>query len=355
MKTLKSLSKKQKIILGVLSIIIAIAIPTIIFILSSKKPENNKKIEKPKTSKKIDKPKPKEKFYASLSGVEVSSKEEVNKPVIGVIIENSTHARPQSGLKDAEVVFEAIAEGGITRLLALYQQNQPEIIGPVRSLRSYYIDWASGFQSSVAHVGGSGDALSRIRNGQYRDIDEFFNTSTFWRARGRWAPHNVYTNYSNLINFHNSKGWNNSNFEGFSRKDERKSPNPNATQIQVNISGALYNSFYNYNSDCNCYFRGQAGGAHLDREKGDITPKVIVALKIPMILASDGLHNHYSTIGSGSGMVFQDGVAEEVVWEKLNEFSPLTLKKPNGEKLNLNRGQTWITAIPSSSGSVSWK
>lgn len=351
---LKNLTKKQKIVLSVFAILTLAIIGAGTFFLLSKKTEETK-IKTPKTSKKVEPPKPAEKFYSALSGVEVSNKEDSNKPVIGTMIENSPSARPQSGLADAEVIFEAIAEGGITRFLALYQQNQPELIGPVRSLRSYYIDWASGFQASVAHVGGSGDALARIRDGQHRDMDQFFNANTFWRATDRYAPHNVYTNFSNLLNLNNSKGWISSNFEGFSRKDDKKSSTPNATQIQISLSGPLYNTSYTYNSDCNCYTRHQAGAPHLDREKGEIKPKNIVALKIPMSLAADGLHNNYATIGTGSGVVFRDGVAEEITWEKSSEFSPLILKNANGETIKLNRGQTWVSAVPVQSGSVSWQ
>ena len=77
--------------------------------------------------------------------------------------------------KHAEVVYEAIAEGGITRFEAFYQQNKPQLIGPVRSVRPYYIDWAVPYQPSFAHVGGSAVALKEIRNGKYRDLDQFFN------------------------------------------------------------------------------------------------------------------------------------------------------------------------------------
>jgi hypothetical protein len=104
------------------------------------------------------------------------------------MIENSPDARPQSGLQDAGVVVEAIAEGGITRFLTLFQESQPQYIGPVRSLRPYYIDFAAPFQAGIAHVGGSPEALSRVRNGSYRDLDQFFNSAYFSRISARPAP-----------------------------------------------------------------------------------------------------------------------------------------------------------------------
>ena len=351
----KNLSKKQKIMFILLGLtIILISATVAFFALQAKKETPKKPKSNPVKVSKKETPKP-EKFYASLSGVQVGSIAEVNKPVIGVMIENSIPARPQSGLNQAEVVFEAIAEGGITRFLALYQQSQPELIGPVRSLRGYYLDWASGFQASVAHVGGSGDALARIRDGNHRDMDQFFNANSFWRAQDRYAPHNVYTNFTNLSSLNNSKGWLNSNFQGISYKDEAKNTTPNTSQIQINLSGHYYNTSYSYNTECNCYLRNQAGSAHLDREKGQIQPKNIVALRIEMGRGADGYHNVYSTIGSGSGVIFRDGVAEEITWEKSSEGSNIILKNQNGQQTKLNRGQTWIVAVPISSGSISWQ
>ena len=127
-------------------------------------------------------PKTAEKYYSHLNGIEVASKANLSKPVTAIMIENSPDARPHSGLKQAEVVYEAIAEGGITRFLTLFQQHKPQLIGPVRSLRMYYVDWLAPYQASVAHVGGSHASLQEVRNGKYRDIDQFFNGSSYWRA-----------------------------------------------------------------------------------------------------------------------------------------------------------------------------
>ena len=132
--------------------------------------------------------KPVEKYYSHLNGIEVASKADLSRPVTAIMIENSPDARPHSGLKQAEVVYEAIAEGGITRFLTLFQQHKPQLIGPVRSLRMYYVDWLAPYQASVAHVGGSHASLQEVRNGKYRDIDQFFNGSSYWRANDRRPP-----------------------------------------------------------------------------------------------------------------------------------------------------------------------
>ncbi|HEY5695624.1 MAG TPA: DUF3048 domain-containing protein, partial [Candidatus Saccharimonadales bacterium] len=111
------------------------------------------------------KPKPAPVYYSPLTGEKVADQAATLMPVTAIMIENSPDARPQSGIKQAGVVFEAIAEGGITRFLTLHQQDKPQMIGPVRSLRMYYVDWLAPFNASVAHVGGSLFALNEVRNG----------------------------------------------------------------------------------------------------------------------------------------------------------------------------------------------
>lgn len=154
------------------------------------------------------------KFYSPLTGNEVGDEATTKREVTAIMIENSPDARPQSGLKDSGIVFEAIAEGGITRFLALYQEQQPGLIGPVRSVRPYYIDWAAPFDASIAHIGGSYNALQSAQ-WTIKDIDQFFNAGAYWRASDRYAPHNVYTSFERLNALNEQKGYTSSTFTSF--------------------------------------------------------------------------------------------------------------------------------------------
>lgn len=300
------------------------------------------------------KPKPKP-FYSPLTGTRVKDEAATKRPVTAVMLENSPEARPQSGLKAAGVVYEAIAEGGITRFLALYQQEKPQLIGPVRSLRMYYLDWAAPYNASIAHVGGSAAALSEVRNGSYRDIDQFFNAGTYWRASDRYAPHNVYTSFKNLDALNTSKGYKESKFTGFARTDGKASAKPNAKEITLNISGPLFNVMYRYDQAKNTYQRFLAGAPHTDREAGQITADTVVALKVDMKnVMEDGYRESITTNGSGKAVVFQNGTATEVTWKKDGRKGQLRFIK-DGKDFELIRGKTWISAIPSGSGSVSWR
>lgn len=295
-------------------------------------------------------------YYSPLTGEKVDNEAATKQPVTAIMIENSPDARPQSGLKQSGVVYEAIAEGGITRFLTLHQQDKPQLIGPVRSVRLYYVDWLASYNASVAHIGGSAAALKEVRNGSYRDIDQFFNASTYWRATDRYAPHNVYTSFAKLDALNAAKGYKESVFTGFTRVDGKPSATPNATSIAINISGPLYNTSYTYDKATNKYNRLLAGVPHMDREEGAITPSVVVALKVDMSLVlEDGYREDIKAIGDGNAVIFQNGTAQEVSWHKPARISPITFTDAAGKDVPLGRGQTWITAVPNSTGSVSWQ
>ncbi len=295
------------------------------------------------------------KYFSPLNGLEVGDEAATTRPVIAVMIENSPDARPQSGLAQADVVFEAVAEGGITRFITLYQANRPELIGPVRSLRPYYADWAAGFDPAVAHVGGSPEALSMIRSGNYGvDIDQFFNSGSYWRATNRSAPHNVYTSGEKLEALVGSKGKETSIFEFAPRANEKKVATPTASTISIAVSSGIFSVGYTYDHASNTYARSQGGVAHTDREKGQIAPKVVVALKTNIVLSSDGSHMNISTSGSGAAYVFQNGTVTEGTWSKADAKGQLFIKDATGNEISLVRGQTWITTV-GNDRSVSWQ
>lgn len=341
----KALSKKQKalVIIAIVAVLAALGGGTWALFKSKEKPQ-----QAPAPVVKKEEPKP-EPTFSPLTGIPVS-KEQATWPVVGVMIENSPDARPQAGLKDAGVVFEAIAEGGITRFLALYQETKPDYIGPVRSVRPYYVDWLQGFDAAVAHVGGSGEALAKIRNEGVRDLDQMANAGVFQRVRNRYAPHNMYSNVAALADLSRQKGWNTSQFTGFTRKTEAPSSALTAAAIDVTISGRLYNIHYDYDAATNTYKRVMAGKPHIDeRSKAQISPKAVVIMIVPYSIHADGLHSVYQTIGSGKVFIFQDGIAAEGTWEKTSAKSQITFKDTAGKSIQLNPGQTWVTAtsIPS--------
>jgi len=334
------------------ALIVCIGVITSAFFVSNKPVAF---VKKP-VAKTVVKPKPSVKYYSPLTGELVADLAATKLPVTGIMIENSPDARPQSGLKDSGVVFEAIAEGGITRFLVLYQQEKPQLIGPVRSLRLYDVDWLAAFNAGIGHVGGSAAALAEIRNGSYRDLDQFFNPGSYWRSTDRYAPHNVYTSFEKLDALNAAKGYTTSTFTGFSRVDGVPVKTPDATSIDITISSYLYNSSYTYDKINNNYARSQAGEAHLDQESGQITPSVVIAMRVDeTTVLEDGYRESITTTGSGDAVIFQNGTAIRATWHKADKLSQVNFTDANGIEIPLVRGQTWIAAVPNNGGDVAWK
>jgi hypothetical protein len=315
-------------------------------------------------SKNPPKPAPKITTVANtLSGLQVDPS--VNqRPVFGVMVENHyPDARPQSGIDQAGVVFEAIAEGGITRFLTLYQDNQPDYIGPVRSARPYYVQWCMSFDCAYAHAGGSPEALADIRAWGTKDLND--TQGIFWRISGRYAPHNLYTSIPKLGELAASRGYGAASFTGFSRKTEQPYKAPAAAPtakkqtttpdtrtaasgINLNISSGQYNARFDYDPATNSYKRSQGGAAHMVVNSAgaqtQLRPKVVIAIITTYGVASDK-HSQYGVVGSGQAFVFQDGTVTTGTWSKGDTTAPLTFTDSSGKPLPLNPGQTWITAL----------
>jgi hypothetical protein len=300
------------------------------------------------------KPKPPLTVPSPLTGLPIDPAL-AKRPVTGIMIENSDAARPQSGLQDAGVVYEAVAEAGITRFLAVFQDAQPQYIGPVRSLRPYYIDYAAPYQASIVHIGGSPDALAKVTSGGYRNLDEFANGGAFWRIASRDAPHNVYTSFAKLDALNQNRGYTSSLYTSWPRKADKKLAVPTAKTIDFAISSADFYAHYDYDAASNSYLRSEGGAPHLDYvSAGDKTgvrlrPKVVIAIVVPQsrgaLDASGAYYTDYDDIGSGTAYIFQDGGVTVGGWTKSSDTSQLEFTDSAGTPISLNAGQTWISLV----------
>ncbi len=347
------LSKRQMIFGGL--VFVALFGGGLAFVLSSSTAPNNPPQSPPKAAPLKPAPIP---IDSPLTGLPVSASDAM-RPVTAVMIENSDFARPQSGLSQAGVVFEALTEGGITRFMALYQEAQPTNIGPIRSLRPYFLQWAMGFDAAVAHVGGSPLALADVKSWGTKDLNEFYYGSSFHRISAREAPHNMYSSMAALNAIETSNGWTTSSFTGFPRKKDSPSKTPNATSIDLNPSYADFAVHYSYNPTDNAYLRSEGGAAHIDANTGtQIEPKVVIAMIVPWaqgpLDATGAYYSNYQVIGSGAVYIFQDGTVTTGTWSKAGNADQISFVDANNNPIKLNPGQTWITALASNS-EVSYK
>lgn len=345
-----STHKKETILIA--AVVIALGAVGGVFAYTQLKKKPMTPAAQPAPEQKAEEPAAPTTLPSPLTGVQVAP-ELASRPVTAMVVENSIDARPQSGLTEAGVVFEATAEGGITRFLAMFQDTRPALIGPARSLRPYFIDFALPFQASVGHVGGSPDALAEARIVGLRDIDQGNNAAFYWRATDRYAPHNVYTSTDKLDQLLQQKGFTKSEFTPWARQEGKALEVPAASTINLDISSANYKAVFNYDKASNTYLRSVGGKPHVNREDGkQITPKVVIAIKTPHRIIDSAGHYGMTLVGSGEAHIFMDGGVTPVTWEKTARQHMFRFKDATGKEVPISAGQTWITLLPTGKASA---
>lgn len=288
-----------------------------------------------------------------IDGVEVEAGKENLFPV-AVMIENLSVIRPQAGLQQANVVYEALAEGGITRFEAVYANDEPlSEIGPVRSARSYFVDWAQEYQAMYAHVGGSPQAIEQLYNTEeVINLDQMGNAGYFWRKEEVPAPHNLFTS-SDLLALalrDNSVAdkagtyspW---KFESETPLEQRRQ---DEQRVHIPFSSVSYDVDYNYDKERNLYKRSNGGVEHTDALTGEqITVRNIAVQFVPTTLAEEDTGRlEMETIGEGKAIVIRDGQAIEGMWRKENEQERTRFYTTNDEEISFIPGNIWVEVLP---------
>ncbi|MBA3758391.1 DUF3048 domain-containing protein [Candidatus Saccharibacteria bacterium] len=280
---------------------------------------------------------PDKKYFSQITGAEVS-KDESEQPILGVMIENSEEARPQSGLDSAGVVFETVTEGGITRYLALYQEKMPEVVGPVRSARPAFVNWLTGFDASLAHVGGSAEALELIDQYQAKSMNQYFNDAQYYRRNDREAPHDVYAKTKDLRDLQKELKHKKATFAEIPRSNDSPSATPTASLISLEFSHPIFGVQFKYDATTNSYARSLAGAPHLDEITNQpITVKNLVVVKMT---------GDINALGSGEAFLYKDGIVETVRWQQSDFDSRIKLLDSSGTEVAMNRGDTWFSVLP---------
>jgi hypothetical protein len=281
-----------------------------------------------------------------------------NRAPLAVVVENHPDARPQSGLDKASIVYEAISEGGITRFLAVFGPQDAETVGPVRSARTYFLDWVEGMGAFFAHAGGNRDALARIQKETVNDLDQFANSSAYWRddSRNVASEHTLYGSTKKLYELAKSKGWSlDSKITSYTYKDDAKTEQrPTSQTVDVKFSSAQYNVKYTYNPAENNYLRYMGGVAHKDAQTDQqIKVKNIAAIEVTRWYSPAGADEPgyaMQTTGTGKATLFVDGKQIDATWKKEKTTSQIEFTDSAGKAVELNRGNLWIEVMPPETG-----
>jgi hypothetical protein len=265
--------------------------------------------------------------------------------VYAVVVENHYDARPQSGLEEAFLVFEAPVEAGISRMLAFYHSGQDvEEIGPVRSARPYFVDWAHVFDALFVHVGGSPQALEQIQEDGTFDLNEYWYGGVyFWRSGERLAPHNVYT--STRLLEEASEALEVPVYESWGYKDPS---DLTEDPIDIMIDFSIYdwnNVQWLFDKERAGYERYDQSAPHKTASGVSIYADNIIVLEADIELIDDIGRRDVEVLGSGDAYLLQDGGLIECEWQRDMLDERLRLVQ-DGEMLLMNPGITWVQIVP---------
>ena len=292
---------------------------------------------------------------APLTGRLVSPSVAAQHP-IAVMIDDLGPARPQSGLASASVVWQAPAEGGIPRYMAVFQDDLPAAVGPVRSSRYYYIAWAAEWRAVYIHAGGSPQALATLRSKGSGQLvyngDEFRYSGTFFRLKTRFAPHNLYTTGAKLRSLGKRMGAKDQTYQSawHFAPDAPLESRPYGGTITVSYPYNLIK--YRYDRTTNTYLRSVTREAkQTDAADGiRIAPQNVIVMRMKFGPLNDGHPGaprlEATVVGSGPAWISTNGRTIKGTWKKTALTQPTRFYDAKGNEVTLTVGQTFVQVVP---------
>ena len=277
--------------------------------------------------------------------------ENYNQRPIAVMLATDPVTRPLSGIAAADLVVEmAVITDSITRLMAVYNCEQPKEIGSVRSARHDYIPIAMGLDAIFAHWGGSHFALDYLDAGIMDNIDAMRNPyNAYWQDWDKPMPHNGFTSYSRLLNASEKLGYRLENkFEGYphEKKSKLKSQITNG-RLTIGF-GNKYRVYYEYNPETNTYLRWRGGQKEIDKNNGEqVEISVIVVMRAASRMIQPPDYNDVDVEGEGEAMIFQNGEEIGGYWKKTGKYtnSKLYFLDYSGEEIKFASGKIWVEIV----------
>ncbi|MFC4778144.1 DUF3048 domain-containing protein [Paenibacillus sp. GCM10023252] len=287
-------------------------------------------------------------YAAPLTGIR-QQEEPAGRPY-AVMINNFAAARPQSGLSEADIVWEVLAEGGITRLVAIFQSKAAGDfnIGPIRSIRPYLIELGETYGAVLVHAGGSNDAYAILRGQKKAYLDEITNAGgAYWRSKERKAPHNLYSNLERLHTAADKKGYSNELPIPAYTFTDGLTPPAGVPASEVNISFLLqsYQVNYTYDSEAHLYKRSLGDQPHIDLNTGEpLTAANLVVLGANHRTLDGEGRLSVDLSSGGKAILFQLGTAVEAEWVRSPDGLIRIVK--DGTELPFATGKTYYHIVP---------
>lgn len=307
------------------------------------KPEVNEPETTEQTSDKTDE------YHFPLTGI--GTDVEPNRRAVAVMINNHPEARPQTGLSQADIVYELLAEGNVTRFLAIFQSEAPQNIGPVRSAREYYIELAQGYNALFIAHGYSPEAEKILSSGVIDNLNGMrYDGTLFKRSSDRKAPHNSYITYKNI-----EKGAEDNGFSmtgppasmDFYKEEELESiSGTGANHIKVVYgNSSQFTAEYQYDSQSGEYSRFSDGEQTVEyKTREPVLVKNLLVIETEHKVLDSAGRRFIDLKSGGKAYLFQEGNMKEIEWRNTDGQ---ILPYENGQPAKLVPGKTWVNVIPS--------
>jgi hypothetical protein len=291
-------------------------------------------------------------YYFPLTGVK--SEIQTEGRAVAVMINNHPKARPQSGLNKADIVYELLAEGDVTRFLAVFQSEQPGNIGPIRSARDYYIELAKGLNALYIAHGYSPEAKLMLDNNYVDNINGMaYDGTLFKRSSSRKAPHNSYITFENVMKGAELKqislATNPPSFKFLTEEGQKNLTGNDAKSVMISYSkGGVSNSIYDFDPALGKYKRFIDGEQSVDLESGQpvLLDNLFIVEAAHKVIDSEGRRDINMKSG-GKAYLVQMGKVNEITWE--NRDGRIVPVK-DGAEVPLVPGKTWVNVVPANPG-----
>ncbi len=291
-----------------------------------------------------------------LTGLYIDEAAAKRRP-IGIMINNLKAALPQSGIAQADVMYETLVEGAICRIFAVFQDFDAQKIGPVRSARHYFLDFAFDFDAIYVHYGQSPQAQTAISNLDSPAFNglSYLDMIMCFQDPKRVRPHSTYTSYEGLMAAWDNVGYRRDISEGlvskFDFSEEDYTPDSAIIANKLSLSFSYYQQpYFQYNKEEGLYARFQFDEPHIDVEINEQLKykNIIVQIADMWVIPGDEYGRmDMDLITSGKGYFLTNGRAVPITWKKTSHTDPTQYYLEDGSPLLLNKGKTWIAVFPS--------
>ncbi len=327
-KSRKSFFKSKPFLIGGAALIVICVVGVVLFSSSNNDSKADVTVSSTTTTA------PKKNPIAPLTGVEDPSGDSLKRPALAIKIGNNPEARPQAGIAEADIVYEEIVEGGITRFMGIYHSSVPERVGPVRSVRGMDPNIALNWGGIFAYSGGAAQNEKKIRNTKgILALNETAAGNGMKRDSSRGAPNNLYAIPSVLF-------------------EQEGTPIPPVAQFKfsknVSVLADLASKFvvefksgfactWTYDAKTEKYLRSYGTKPFVDQKGTQVAADSVVVQFIQYPSESEGI-----TTGTGDVWIFRNGKVLKGTWERPTTAAPATFKDVEGNDMKLKAGQTWV-------------